>query len=122
MNPVSWFEIPVSDMERAVKFYNTVMGWNLKAVDLGQLQMAWMPMDREKYGASGALVKNENYTPQTDGTLIYLQCADVSTILSKVDLAGGKTLINKRMISPEFGFMGLALDSEGNRIAFHSPT
>ena len=117
---MGWFEIPVSDMDRAVAFYNSVLGLELVVVDLGPIRMAVMPTNRNAYGAGGALVQNENYTPQTDGLLAYFQCPDVKQALNRANASGGKILLEKRHVSDDFGFMGLALDSEGNRIAFQS--
>ena len=57
----------------------------------------------------------------TDGPLIYLNGnPDVQKVLDKVEHAGGKIMVPKTMISPEFGFMAVILDTEGNRIALHS--
>jgi len=120
MNPISWFEVPVTDMDRAIKFYNAVLEWDLKPMDFGELQMAWFPSDDKEYGAGGSLVLSEHYTPGTVGILVYLQCEDVEKTLAKVDSAGGKVILEKKLIAPDIGYMGAAIDSEGNRIAFHS--
>ena len=62
------------------------------------------------------------YTPsETHGPLIYLNAnPDVNTILSRIATAGGKVLVEKTKISDEYGFMGVFVDSEGNRIGIHS--
>ena len=120
MNPISWFEVPVNDMDRAIKFYNGVFAWELKVIDAGPLQMAWFPSDDNEYGAGGSLVLNEHYAPGSVGILVYFQCDDVEKTLAKVDLAGGKVILEKKLIAPDIGYMGAAIDSEGNRIAFHS--
>ena len=44
----------------------------------------------------------------------------LSNELSKVESAGGKVLMEKKLISEDIGYMGLFIDSEGNRIAIHS--
>lgn len=119
-NAIGWVEVPVSDMARAIKFYNTVLDWNLQEVQLGPLSMAWFPWDHAAPGASGSLVKNENYTPASVGVLVYFSCDDVATQIARVESAGGKVLRGKTQISPDYGYMGLATDTEGNRIAFHS--
>ena len=120
MNAVSWFEIPVSDMQRAMSFYNAVFGFDLKVNLMGELQMAWFPADHTGPGASGSLIKHEAYTPSTEGALVYFACEDVAENISRVEDAGGQVMKEKIQISEEVGFMALALDTEGNRIAFHS--
>lgn len=120
VNLCGWFEIPVLDMERAMKFYETVFKIKLSRHNLGLLDMAWFPTEREKYGATGTLVHNkEYYKPSKDGVLIYFSCDDLDNELSRVEKAGGKILQKKKALG-EHGFMALLIDSEGNRIALHS--
>ena len=121
-NPVGWFEIPVSDMERAVKFYETVFSFNLEIQNFGGFEMAWFPY-ADKPGAPGSLVHDEKfYKPSQDGVLIYFSSpsGDLKNELDKVESAGGKVLMQKKNISEEIGFMGMISDTEGNRIALHS--
>lgn len=119
-NPVSWFEVPALDMDRACKFYNEVFGWDIKPQQLGDEFMAWFPFDEKALGASGSLVKHSMYQPRDNGTVVYFSCEDVQQQIDRVESAGGKVLQGKKLIAPEHGYMALALDSEGNRIAFHS--
>ncbi len=123
MNVVGWFEIPVADMDRAVKFYEAVFGYRLERHQMGAIDMAWFPMQPESYGAMGALVCNEEfYKPSTEGTLVYFHAptGELDNELGKVEVAGGKLLIPKTQISEEHGHMAVCLDTEGNRIALHS--
>ena len=53
MNPVNWFEISVNDLDRAKKFYETVLGIELSLNEMGPLQMAWFPMTQGIPGATG---------------------------------------------------------------------
>ncbi|MCB9015358.1 MAG: VOC family protein [Lentimicrobiaceae bacterium] len=122
-NMVGWFEIPVTDMERAIKFYSTVFSIELQRNKLDGLDMAWFPFDEKGLGSSGSLVYHpEFYKPSTDGTLIYFtpRSGNLAVELAKVEAAGGKVLESKKLISEDIGYMGLFLDSEGNRIAIHS--
>lgn len=122
-NPVGWFEIPVTDMDRAVKFYNTVMGIELARDKMGDLEMAFFPWVQGTIGSAGALVyHSEFYKPSQDGTLVYFTSfsGDLAIELGRVEAAGGKVLQAKKLITEEIGYMGLFLDSEGNRVAFHS--
>jgi len=121
-NPVGWFEIPVSDMDRAIRFYDHVFDYNLEVTPMGPLMMALFPWDEKLPGAPGSLVFHEEfYKPSaSQGVLIYFSCNDVAIILDKVKESGGTVLVEKRLIAEDVGYMGLFLDSEGNRIALHS--
>jgi len=122
-NVVGWFEIPVTDLDRAIVFYETVFDVKLELMKLPELEMAMFPGVENTIGSGGALVLNtKNYKPSSDGVLIYFTAfsGDVAIELARVEKAGGKILMPRTQISPEIGFMGLALDTEGNRIAFHS--
>jgi uncharacterized protein len=122
-NVVGWFEIPVLDLERAIRFYETVFEVNVGRMELGGEQMAFFPWIEKSMGAGGGLVFHPGkYKPSADGVLIYFTAfsGDVATELGRVEAAGGKVLEPKRQITPEIGYMGVCLDSEGNRIAIHS--
>ena len=122
-NAVGWFEIPVTDMDRAVKFYETVFDIRLSRNLFGTLEMAWFPEEENGMGSSGSLVFNtEFYKPSADGVLIYFtaQSGDMSIELGRVEKAGGKITMPRKQISEEYGYMALIIDTEGNRIALHS--
>ena len=121
-NMVNWFEIPVTDMDRAKKFYDIVFDIEISVHDMNELVMWWFPFAEGKPGATGSLVKHKDfYCPsEKDGTLIYFSSEDVQIQLDKVEPAGGKILQPKKQISEGHGYMALFLDSEGNRIALHS--
>lgn len=124
-NVVGWFELPVTDMARAMKFYHTVFGYALESQQFGQEEMAWFPWVDNGMGASGSLVKNEQrYKPSADGAVVYFSSPseDLTNELGKVVEAGGKVLLEKTLITEGIGYMCLLLDSEGNRIAIHSKT
>ncbi|HAH38707.1 MAG TPA: glyoxalase [Algoriphagus sp.] len=119
---VGWFEIPVKDMDRAIKFYESVFDCKLNKQVMGDFQMAWFPWDETGKGAGGSLVYHEQFyeTSGHAGALIYFSSADCQVELGKVEAAGGKVQIDKRMISEDVGYMGVFLDTEGNRVAIHS--
>lgn len=119
-NAVVWFEIPVSDMERAKNFYETVLNIQIDVQDMGGVLMGFFPSKPDARGAMGSLMKYESYIPSQEGTLIYFGSPDLQAELGRVEAAGGKILKEKTMISPETGYMGVAIDTEGNRIAFYS--
>jgi len=122
-NMVGWFEIPVNDMDRAIKFYETVFELNLERHMMGPLDMAWFPWNEQGSGSPGSLVKHPDfYVPSADGVLIYLTAhsGDLKNELARVEPAGGKVIQDKKQISEEYGNMAIILDTEGNRIALHS--
>jgi len=123
-NMVGWFEVPVSDMGRAISFYETVFQIKLERDKIGPLDMAYFPWVEGGGGASGSLVFYPDfYKPTSDkGVVIYFTAVsgDLSNELGRVPEAGGKVLVEKKLIREDIGFMGLFLDSEGNRVALHS--
>lgn len=121
-NAISWFEIPTKDLDRAQKFYEEIFGIKLIPLDVANVRMRMFPID-DPMGVGGALCHAVGfYNPSlNDGPLIYLNAnPDVSNVLSKVDAAGGRVVVPKTEISPEYGYMGVFIDSEGNRIGLHS--
>ncbi|MCO4822303.1 MAG: VOC family protein [Flavobacteriaceae bacterium] len=120
-NMIGWFEIPVTNMDRAKAFYETVFNIKIQVQDFGGTLMGWFPFAENKGGASGSLIKNKAYQPSdTKGVLIYFSSADVAIEMSRVEAAGGKMLQDKTQISPDIGYMALFVDTEGNRLALHS--
>ena len=119
---VGWFEIPVQDMDRAIKFYEEVFECKLNKQVMGDLQMAWFPWEESEKGAGGSLVYHKEFYQPSDkaGALIYFSSEDCAVELDRVEKAGGKVSIPKRMIAPDIGYMGVFFDSEGNRVAIHS--
>lgn len=119
-NVLNWFEIPVTDMERAVKFYSAIFGYeSMYQINMGGFDMAFFPMEED--GVGGALCKGEWYKPTQDGVVVYLNAnPDLEIPLSKIEAAGGRVLMPKKLITEEYGYMALFVDSEGNRVALHS--
>ena len=118
-NPANWFEIPVTDLDRAKNFYETILGVELSYNEMGPMKMAWFPMSQDAPGATGSLVQAEGYTPSEHGTVVYLHVADIEGTLAAVGKQGGKALRPKTSIG-EYGFIAHFQDSEGNHVALHS--
>ncbi|MYC82432.1 MAG: VOC family protein [Acidobacteria bacterium] len=119
MNPVHWFEISVNDMDRAKKFYESVLGLQLDLNRVESTLMAWFPTTEGGAGCSGALLKSEGRTPSHHGTMIYFSVSDIEAVLARVEAAGGRTLTPRTDIG-EYGFYAYFEDSEGNRVGLHS--
>ena len=121
-NAISWFEIPATDLDRAQKFYETIFSVKLNPLDLPNIKMRMFPIE-DMNGVGGAVVDSGGFhKPSTsDGPLIYLNGnPDVQQVLNKVEEAGGQIMVPKTEISPEYGYMAVIIDSEGNRIGLHS--
>lgn len=122
-NAISWFEIPTTDIDRAQKFYESIFSITLQAMDMPKMKMRMFPIEDPMNGVGGTLVDSGGFhkPSETDGPLIYLNGnPDVQYVLDKVEEAGGKITVPKTEISPDYGFMGVFIDTEGNRIAVHS--
>ena len=119
MNVVGWFEIPVSDMNRAKKFYQTVFDAEFENIDMNGMNLAVFPMVRGGGGAAGALVRGAPFKPTTEGTLVYFVTESIEKSLEKIQKSGGKMLLPKTGIG-EYGFIAHFQDTEGNRVALHA--
>lgn len=129
-NIICWFEIYVKDMERAKKFYNTVIGTQFQdAPEMpgdssdsspGMKMSFFSSMENE--GVNGALVEMAG-TKQGDGqcvnTMVYFPCKDASEEESRIEAAGGRVIRPKFSIG-EFGFCSICEDSEGNPFGLFS--
>lgn len=117
-NAINWFEIPVTDFGRAKKFYGEIFGVDMYEQNMGPHQMGFFPGE----GVSGAIVKAEGYKPSQDGALIYLAAGeDLTGVMNKIEKAGGKVIQPKMKVTDEIGFIALFIDTEGNKVALHSP-
>jgi uncharacterized protein len=119
-NPVNWFEIAVTDMARAKKFYETVFNCTLTELQMGPQLMAMFPGEPGKPNAYGALVKADDYVPSaTAGHKIYFTCEDVKKEYEVATQNGAAPVLPKTSLG-EFGNMALFIDTEGNLIGLHS--
>lgn len=120
---ISWFEIPTKDLDRATKFYENIFGISLIPMDLPDIKMRMFPVEDQMTDIGGAIVYSDSFhkPSATDGPLIYLNGnPDVQKVLDKVEAAGGSVMVPKTEISPEYGFMAVIIDTEGNRVGLHS--
>jgi uncharacterized protein len=121
-NIVGWFEIPVINLERAIKFYETILEIKLTPTKILEYEMALFPEIEGGLGTPGALMMHKSFIPSDKGVLIYITppSGDLANELSRVEAAGGTVLQQKALITEEIGFWGVFLDTEGNRIGIHS--
>ena len=114
-NVGTYFEIPVTDMDRAIGFYSHVFNVEFVKEEIHGNEMAFFPFTEGK-GISGSLAKGDIYKPSIEGSLVYLSTADIDSTMEKVLEKGGKEMFPKTAV-PELGFSAEFMDSEGNRIA-----
>ena len=118
-NPVNWFEIATTDLERAKEFYAAVFKREFQYLEMPGTKMYMFASGEATKGAPGALIASDENKPSSDGTIIYFECEDVVSETSRVESAGG-TLLFPKMSIGEFGFISQCIDTEGNKIGFHS--
>ena len=118
-NPVGWFEIPVSDINRARKFYQAVFNTEFESMEMNGVQLAVFPMVHGGSGAAGALVQGGCAEPATTGTLVYFMTDTIDAGLERVTKNGGKVMMPRTAIG-EHGFVAHFQDTEGNKVAFHA--
>lgn len=119
-NAINWFEIPATNFDRAKNFYSEIFKAEMALNNINGLEMAFL--NAPEGGVGGAIVKGESYIPSKEGTLPYLNGGEnLATVLDRVESAGGTVVMPKTQISEEVGYMAVFMDTEGNRIALHSP-
>lgn len=117
---INWFEIPVTDIERATEFYSTIFDVEMSIFEpMPGFKMAQFPTEPGTIG--GALLQGEGHIPNKgSGVFVYLNGGDdLQPIADRVEGAGGELNLPKTDIG-ENGFMAFFIDTEGNKIGLHS--
>jgi uncharacterized protein len=118
---IGWFEIPVSDFDRAKAFYSAIYVYEMPEMMMDQTRMGFLLSDMQNGGIGGAIVHGAGFTPSRNGSRVYLNGgADLSVVLNRVEGGGGKIVQPKTLIAPEMGYWASFLDTEGNEIGLHS--
>jgi uncharacterized protein len=120
-NPSHYFEIPVTDMDRAIAFYSAVLGTDFDRQTVDGYEMALFPHDPEAPGASGALAKGDVYNPSQNGPIIYFTVADIDAAIARAQALGAPILFAKKEVAPGV-LVAEVRDSEGNRMALIQTT
>jgi uncharacterized protein len=116
---LNWVEIPVVDMKRAKKFYGELLGVGFNEMPMGGTEYGLIQL-KDKFN-TGCLVKGDGYVPSMQGVVVYLNGGnDLSSVLARVEKAGGKVLLGKTFLSNEAGNIAYFVDTEGNKIGLHS--
>ncbi|MDO6602136.1 MULTISPECIES: VOC family protein [Arenibacter] len=117
---ISLFEIPATDISRAINFYQTILDIKIEKMEMPGMDMGIFPYDGQM--VTGVIVNSEGYRPSADGVTIYLNGGDnLQHILDKVDENGGKIIIPKTSHADGNGFFALFTDTEGNKLGLNSP-
>ena len=122
---IHWFEIPTSNLDRAVKFYEQALSLTLKHEVFSEIAMAIFPATESgnlaNDGVPGALVLDPRRQPSAHGSLVYLNALpDLDAVLARVPMAGGRVIMSKTDIGPP-GFIAIIEDTEGNVVGLHIP-
>ena len=116
---VNWFELPATDIDRAIKFYTDVFGVKIEKAVHGDVSMGIFDHNNEIIG--GSLVQSPEHKVTEPGVVLTFSGGDdLEEFLKKVEPAGGTVLMPKTMISPQIGFMARFKDTEGNVLGLHS--
>ena len=120
-NQVVWFDVPVENLDRAIKFYSAVLAGTVERQDMGGFKFAVLPHHGDDVSGCLSPAKESGMGPPSDrGPLLYFNCQGrLDQAIDAVAPNGGKVLQPKHPIGP-YGFRAVVLDSEGNRIALHS--
>lgn len=117
---ISIFEIPATDISRAIKFYQAILGIKIKKMEMQGMEMGILPYEGQM--VTVVIMKAEGNKPSADGVTVYLNGGDnLQVILDKVEENGGKIIVPKTAHADESGFFALFLDTEGNRLGLDSP-
>lgn len=118
-NAIEWFDIPSLDFDRAVTFYSTILGEQLKIVDYSGQKLAMFPMDPNGSVGGDLVPPNDEHKPSKYGSRVYLNCdGKLDDVLSRVENAGGK--IVKQKFSIPDADIAIIEDSEGNTVGLSS--
>lgn len=117
---ISLFEIPATDISRAINFYQEILDINIEKMEMPGMEMGIFPYEGQM--VTGVITKGEGYKPSDDGVVIYLNGGDnLQYILDKVEKNGGKIIVPKTAHADESGFFALFLDTEENKLGLNSP-
>ncbi len=118
-NLISIVEIPTSDFQRAVAFYQAVLEISIEEIEMEGSKMGLFPNDGKSVFVH--LIHGDGYHPSDAGTIVYLNAGDdLQNVASKIEKHGGTIVIPKTEIGPDMGFFATFTDTEGNRLGLHS--
>ncbi len=118
-NLISIFEIPATDIPRAIKFYKEILNIEIEELEFPGMHMGLFPVADQL--TVGVLIKGEDQIPSANGITIYLNAGkDLQVVLDKITINGGEIKVPKTAHADESGYFAIFIDSEGNRLGLHS--
>lgn len=123
-NVITWFEIPVLDINRAKIFYETILDIEMVVRKDGDDESVFFPFNPQVVQATsgrvtGVLSKSTRNNPSASGTMVYINASpSIQTVLDKVEQAGGKIVAPTIQIPA--GLIAIIIDTEGNKIGLHA--
>jgi predicted enzyme related to lactoylglutathione lyase len=117
-NALTWFEIPVANLDRAAAFYTKLVARPLKHEVFGGVPHAMFATAETKTTVTGALVEDAK-RPRGAGVTIYLDVDGVQAAVDRAVAAGGKVIQPTTDIGP-FGTIALIADLDGNVVGVHT--
>lgn len=117
---IVWFEIPSTDFDRAIRFYENILETNLKRDFFGPTELALFTYTAPAIG--GAITPPDD-APKVgrDGVVIYLNAdPSLDPVLARVEQAGGKVLQGRTELPPGMGCYAKIADTEGNTVGLHA--
>lgn len=109
----AWIEIPVSDLEKSMAYYDEVFGWSSKIVaDMGPNPIALLNGENE--GGGGHLYPGKTPTAGTGATLHLTCTGKLEDAGARVTKAGGELL--GPIVEIPAGRFQYSLDLDGNSI------
>lgn len=120
-NAINWFEIPVTDFDRAKKFYSTIYDFEMFETTTREIRMGFLPYEQAEHRVGGAICSSVHHIPSKQGTTVYLNGgSDLNTVMNRIESAGGKIVQSKTFIGNGLGYIAFFLDTEGNKVGLHS--
>ena len=118
-----WADIPVTNLDRAIKFYSAVLGGDVRKLSDGKAEYGLLPHDQGNSSACLCLRSDSgglDNRPSANGPLIYLLVEGRLGEAVEAARKNGAKILRERQQIGEHGYRAVIIDSEGNRIALHT--
>lgn len=117
---IAIFEIPATDINRAINFYEKILHLKIEKMEFPGMEMGLLPFENQM--VTGVICKGDDYVPSSGGVTVYINAGnDLQIVLNKIESHGGQVIIPKTPHADESGYFAIFIDSEGNKMGLHSP-
>jgi predicted enzyme related to lactoylglutathione lyase len=111
---ISMFEIPATDISRAINFYQALLGITIEKMDVEGMQMGILPYEGQM--VTGVIIQAEGYKPSADGVTVYLNAGEnLQIVLDRVEKNGGQILVPKTAHAMRVGTLQFSLTRKETR-------